>query len=121
MRGIAQRGSRIAFGQYGLQALSNGWVASKQIEAARKALTHFTKKGGRVWIRIFPDKPISKKPPEVRMGGGKGDTHEFVSVVKAGRIMFEMAGISPETARDAMKRASAKLSVASRFVVKGEL
>src|SRR3989344_979144 len=88
-RGLSYRGSEISFGQYGLQALSNGWVSSRQIEAARKALTHFTKKGGRVWIRIFPHKPISKKPPEVRMGSGKGDTFEYVAVVRAGLVMFE--------------------------------
>lgn len=117
-RGVALRGSAITFGEYGLQATSNGWVSSRQIEAARKALTHFTKKGGRVWIRIFPHKPVSKKPAEVRMGGGKGDIDRYVSVVKAGRIVFEMGGISELTAKEAMARAGAKLSVATRYIKK---
>jgi large subunit ribosomal protein L16 len=93
-------------------------VTSRQIEAARRALTHYIKRGGRVWIRVFPDKPITKKPPETRMGSGKGDVYEFVAVVRPGRIMFEMSGVPQEVAAEAMRLASAKLSVRTRFVVK---
>ncbi len=118
--GVSLRGSSISFGEYALQALSNGWVSSRQIEAARKALTHYTKKGGRVWIRIFPDKPVSKKPPEVRMGGGKGETDRYVAVVKAGRIMFEMGGIPASQAKEAIIRAGAKFAVSTRFIIKGQ-
>lgn len=116
--GKAVRGSEIDFGAFGLKALTVGWVGSRQIEAARRALTHYTKRGGRIWIRIFPDKPITKKPPETRMGSGKGDVAEYVAVVKPGRIMFEMAGVPPEVAREAMRLASAKLPVRTKFVVK---
>jgi len=117
-RGKAHRGSTVAFGEYGLKSLESGWVSSRQIEAARRALTHSIRRGGRVWIRIFPDKPITKKPPETRMGSGKGDVAEYVCVVKPGRIMFEMAGVSVEAATEAMRLAGAKLPVKSRFVVK---
>ncbi|KKW11209.1 MAG: 50S ribosomal protein L16, large subunit ribosomal protein L16 [Microgenomates group bacterium GW2011_GWC1_49_7] len=106
------------FGQYGLKAMTRGWVSSRQIEAARKALTHSTRRGGRVWIRIFPDKPITKKPPETRMGSGKGDVYEYVAVVRPGRILFEMAGISREQAIESLRLASAKLPVRTRFVEK---
>jgi large subunit ribosomal protein L16 len=98
--------------------MSSGWVNSRQIEAARRAMTHFTKRGGRIWIRIFPDKPITKKPPETRMGSGKGDVAEFVAVVRPGRIMFEMGGIAESEAKEAMRLAAAKLPVKSRFIVK---
>lgn len=117
-RGLSLRGSNIDFGNFGLKATTVGWVSSRQIEAARRALTHFTKRGGRIWIRIFPDKPITKKPPETRMGSGKGDVHEYVAVVRPGRIMFEMSGVTAEQAKEAMRLASAKLPVKSRFVVK---
>lgn len=112
------RGSSVDFGQFGLKALSAGWVGSRQIEAARKAIMHYIRRGGRVWIRIFPDKPITKKPPETRMGSGKGDVYEYVAVVRPGRVLFEMAGVSKETAQEALRLASAKLPVRTKFVVK---
>src|SRR3989304_2819323 len=115
-RGKSHRGSALDFGEYGLKATTSGWVGSGQIEAARRALTHYIRRGGRVWIRIFPDKPITKKPPETRMGGGKGDTFDYVAVVKPGRMLFEMAGVSKEMAREAMRMASAKMSVRTKFV-----
>src|SRR3990167_3593532 len=116
--GLSYRGSEVNFGQYGLKATTRGWVSSRQIEAARRALTHYTRRGGRVWIRIFPDKPITKKPPETRMGSGKGDVFEYVAVVRPGRILFEMAGISREQAIESLRLASAKLPVRTRFVEK---
>lgn len=116
--GKATRGSEVSFGEYGLKAMTVGWVGSRQIEAARKALTHSTRRGGRIWIRIFPDKPITKKPPETRMGSGKGDVSEYVAVVKPGRVLFEMAGIPLEGAREAMRLAAAKLPVMTKFVIK---
>lgn len=116
--GKAIRGSEVSFGEFGLKAMTVGWVGSRQIEAARKALTHSTKRGGRIWIRIFPDKPITKKPPETRMGSGKGDVSEYVAVVKPGRVLFEMAGIPLEGAREAMRLAAAKLPVMTKFVIK---
>jgi large subunit ribosomal protein L16 len=112
------RGSNVDFGDYGLKALTRGWVSSRQIEAARRALTHYIRRGGRVWIRIFPDKPVTKKPPETRMGSGKGDVFEYVAVVKPGRMLFEMSGVSLDNAKEAMRLASAKLSVRTRFIVK---
>lgn len=117
-RGVSIRGSEVNFGQFGLKAMTTGWVSSRQIEAARRALTHYTRRGGRVWIRIFPDKPITKKPPETRMGSGKGDVYEYVAVVRPGRILFEMAGTLLEDAREAMRLASVKLPVRTKFVVK---
>ncbi len=116
--GKATRGSDVSFGEFGLKAISVGWVGSRQIEAARKALTHSTRRGGRIWIRIFPDKPITKKPPETRMGSGKGDVAEYVAVVKPGRVLFEMAGIPLEGAKEAMRLAAAKLPVMTKFVIK---
>jgi large subunit ribosomal protein L16 len=101
-----------------MKALTSGWVSSRQIESARRTLTHYTKRGGRIWIRIFPDKPVSKKPPETRMGGGKGDIAEYVAVVRPGRILFEMAAVSAEVAQEAMRLAAAKLPVKIKFVVK---
>lgn len=112
------RGSEVNFGEYGLKATTVGWVGSRQIEAARRALTHYTKRGGRIWIRIFPDKPITKKPPETRMGSGKGDVSDYVAVVKPGRIMFEMAGVTRDVAREAMRLASVKLPIRTKFIVK---
>ena len=106
----------MSFGDYGLKAVTESWVTSRQIEAARRALTHYTKRGGRIWIRIFPDKPITKKPPETRMGSGKGDVYEYVAVVRPGRVLFEMSGVSLEDAKESMRVASAKLPVRTKFV-----
>src|SRR5437016_7078222 len=108
MKGNAHSGTRVSFGEFGLQSQGEAWVSSRQIEAARRAITHYTARGGRLWIRIFPDKPITKKPPEVRMGSGKGDVHEYVAPVKAGRILFEMGGVSAEVAKAALRLASFK-------------
>jgi len=121
MRGVARRGCNVDFGEFALQALTCGWVSSRQIEAGRRALSHSTKRGGRIWIRIFPDKPVTKKPPETRMGSGKGDIHEYVAVVKPGRIIYEMSGVSEEIAREAMRLASAKISVLTRCIKKEEV
>lgn len=116
--GKSIRGSEVSFGEYGLKALTEGWVTSRQIEAARRTLTHYTKRGGRIWIRIFPDKPITKKPPETRMGSGKGDVYEYVAVVRPGRVLFEMGGISLDDAKESMRLASAKLPIRTRFITK---
>jgi large subunit ribosomal protein L16 len=120
MTGLSHRGNEVSFGHYGLMALEPGWVSARQIEAARIALTRHIKRGGKVWIRIFPDKPITKKPAETRMGKGKGSPELWVAVVKPGRVMFELEGVSPELAEKAMALASAKLSVKSKFVVREE-
>jgi large subunit ribosomal protein L16 len=117
-RGVSLRGSHVDFGECGLKSMSAGWVSSRQIEAARRALTHYIRRGGRVWIRIFPDKPVSKKPPETRMGSGKGDIAEYVAVIRPGRVLFEMSGVTIETAKEAMRLAAAKLPVLTRFIVK---
>ena len=119
-KGLAHRGSAVSFGHYGLQALEPGWVSNRQIEAARVALTRHIKRGGKVWIRIFPDKPITKKPAETRMGKGKGSPEGWVAVVKPGRVMFELEGVARDVAEKAMALAAAKLSVKSKFVVKQE-
>ena len=119
-RGTALRGSSVSFGDFGLKALEVAWVTAAQIEAARKAISHHLKRGGKVWIRIFPDKPVSGRAAGKRMGGGKGDTAEFVAPVKPGRIMFEMSGVSREMAVEALRRASHKLPVKTRIIVKGE-
>lgn len=118
MKGNATRGLTLAFGEYGLSTKETGWISSKQIEAARRAISHYTQRGGRIWIRIFPDKPVSKKPPEVRMGGGKGDVHEYVAPVKPGRMLFEMSGVEGDIAREALKLASYKLPVKTKIVTK---
>ena len=118
MRGKASRGNYVSEGEYGLQALEAGWITSNQIEAARIAMTRFTKRGGKVWIKIFPDKPITKKPAETRMGSGKGNPEYWVAVVKPGRVMFEMAGIPEETAREALRLAMHKLPIKTKFVAK---
>jgi large subunit ribosomal protein L16 len=120
MKGIAQRGNTLAFGQYGLQALEPCWMEARQIEAARIALTRFMKRGGKVWIRVFPDKPITAKPAETRMGSGKGAVDHWVAVVKPGRIIFEIGGVSEEVAKEAVRLASHKLPVATRFITRGE-
>jgi len=117
MRGTAFRGGSMNFGEYGLQALSCGWITNRQIEAARVAMTRHVKRGGKIWLRIFPDKPISKKPAETRMGKGKGNPEFWVAVVKPGRILYEMAGVPEDVAREALRLASHKLSVATRVVV----
>jgi large subunit ribosomal protein L16 len=114
--GIATRGSTLAFGQYGLKAVETAWITNRQIEAARRAMTHFVKRGGKVWIRIFPDKPITAKPAETRMGKGKGAPEGWVAVVKPGRILYEMEGISEAEAKEAMRLAAMKLPIATRFV-----
>lgn len=118
MKGNAQRGNQLAYGEYGLQALEPHWITSNQIEAARRAMTRYIKRGGNVWIKIFPDKPVSKKPAEVRMGSGKGAPEYWVAVVKPGRIMFEMGGVNEEVAREAMRLASAKLPIKTKFVTR---
>jgi len=118
MRGQATRGNHVSFGEYGLMAAAPGWISNRQIEAARVAMTRHIKRGGKVWIRIFPDKPISKKPAETRMGKGKGNPEGWVAVVKPGRVMFELEGIDEKTARRAMELASAKLPIKTRFVIR---
>ena len=118
MRGMAHRGSKVSFGEYGLQALEPTWVTNRQIEAARVAMTRHIKRGGKVWIRIFPDKPITSKPAETRMGKGKGNPEGWVAVVKPGRIMFELEGVDEQMAEEAMRLAAAKLPIKCRFVVR---
>ncbi len=118
MKGKATRGNKIAYGEYGLMALEPAWITSNQIEAARIAMTRYIKRGGQVWVKIFPDKPVTEKPAETRMGSGKGSPEYWVAVVKPGRIMFEMAGISEEDAREAMRLASHKLPIKCKFVKK---
>lgn len=118
MRGKAWRGSTIVFGEYGLKSLECGHVSARQIEAARKAMSHHTKRGGKIWIRIFPDKPITKKPAEVRMGSGKGNLDHFAAVVRPGTMLFEIAGVPSELAREAMRLASNKLSVDTAIVAR---
>lgn len=121
MRGNSTRGVEISFGEYALKAMECGWISSRQIESGRKVLTRYTQKGGRVWIRIFPYKPVSDKPPEVRMGGGKGDVVEYVAVIKPGRVIFEMGGIPPEMAREALESAGAKLPLKTKYLKRGEI
>ncbi|MBP0979120.1 MAG: 50S ribosomal protein L16 [Oscillospiraceae bacterium] len=121
MKGKATRGNVVSNGEFGLQALSPCWITSNQIEAARIAMTRYIKRGGQVWIKIFPDKPVTKKPAEVRMGSGKGSPEFWVAVVKPGRVMFEIAGVSEELAREAMRLASHKLPVKCKFIKKEEM
>ncbi|MGD8523356.1 MAG: 50S ribosomal protein L16 [Desulfobacterales bacterium] len=120
MRGVARRGSSLNFGEFGLQATSCGSLTSKQIEAARIAMTRHIKRGGRIWIRIFPDKPYTKKPAEVRMGKGKGAPEGWLAVIRPGRILYEMQGVSKELAKEALRLASHKLSVKTRFIERDE-
>jgi large subunit ribosomal protein L16 len=120
MTGKAQRGARVAFGEYGLQAQESGWITARQIESARIAMTRAIKRGGKVWITIFPDKPITQKPAETRMGSGKGNPEYWVAVIKPGRVLFEMSGVDEELAREAMRRASHKLPVKTKFVKRDE-
>lgn len=121
MKGKATRGNRLAFGDYGLMALECGWITAKQIEAARVSITKFIKKGGKLWVRIFPDKPITKKPLETRMGRGKGTPEEWVVVIRPGRILYEMEGITEEQAKEAMRLAAHKLPVVTKFIKRGEI
>ena len=118
MSGLAKGGYMVAFGEYGLATQEPAWITSRQIEAARRAMTHHIKRGGRVWIRVFPDKPVTKKPAEVRMGSGKGAPDHWVAVVKPGRVMFEMSGVPEPIAREAMRLAGHKLPISTKFVMK---
>ena len=119
-RGIAHRGGTIAFGDFGLQAIERGWITARQIEAARIAMTRHVKRGGKIWIRVFPDKPVTKKPLETRMGKGKGAPEEWVAVIKPARILYEMEGVEEPVAREAMRLAAMKLPIRTRFVSRGE-
>ena len=121
MRGMTKGGSEVSSGEYGLLALEASWVTNRQIEAARIAMTRYIRRGGKVWIKIFPDKPVSAKPAETRMGSGKGAPQYWVAVVKPGRVMFEIAGVSEEVAREAMRLASHKLPVKTKFVKRSEI
>ncbi|MCR4443115.1 MAG: 50S ribosomal protein L16 [Peptococcaceae bacterium] len=121
MKGKASRGNQVAYGEYGLQALEHSWITNRQIEAARIAMTRYIKRGGQVWIKIFPDKPITAKPAETRMGSGKGSPEYWVAVVKPGRIMFEIAGVDEPTAREAMRLAAHKLPIKTKFVKREEM
>ena len=114
--GMALRGADVNFGEFGLKSLGRGWMSSKQIEAARRAIAHTTKRGGKVWVRVFPDKPITAKGAGVRMGSGKGEISEYVAVIKPGRILFEIAGVSQEVATEAFTRAAAKMSVLTKII-----
>lgn len=120
MKGQAHRGNTVTYGEFGLQALEPAWITSNQIEAARRAMTRYVKRGGNVWIKIFPDKPVTEKPAETRMGSGKGSPEYWVAVVKPGRILFEMGGVSEEDAREAMRLAAHKLSIKTKFVTREE-
>lgn len=121
MKGAAQRGSTLAFGEFGLQALEPCWMEARQIESARIALTRYMKRGGKVWIRIFPDKPVTLKPAETRMGKGKGAVDHWVAIVKPGRIIFEIGGVREEIAKEAVRLAGNKLPIATRFITRGEV
>ncbi len=121
LRGKAKGGTEVGFGEFGLQALEAAWITSRQIEAARIAMTRYIKRGGKVWIRIFPDRPITQKPAETRMGSGKGAPEYWVAVVKPGRMLFELAGVSEEIAKEAMRLASHKLPIKTKFVKRGEV
>jgi len=116
MRGMAVAGSRVSFGEYGLKALGRGWVSARQIEAARKTITHHTKRAGKMWIRVFPDKTYTKKGAGVRMGGGKGEIEGYVCVVKPGRVIFELAGVEEDIARESFRLATQKLPIKTKFV-----
>ena len=116
MRGTASRGAEVHFGDYGLQALECCWMTSRQLESARRAIVHYVKRGGKIWIRVFPDKPVSKKPAETRMGGGKGAPDHWVAVIRPGRVLFEIAGVEETVAREAMRLASHKLPIRTQFI-----
>lgn len=121
MKGVATRGNKVAYGEYGLQAQQCAWITSRQIEAARIAMTRYIKRGGQVWIKIFPDKPVTTKPAETRMGSGKGSLEYWVAVVKPGRVMFEIAGVTEEIAKEALRLASHKLPVKCKIVSRADL
>jgi large subunit ribosomal protein L16 len=121
MKGASKGGTTVAFGEFGLQALEPSWITNRQIEAARIAMTRYMKRGGKVWIKIFPSKPVTKKPAETRMGSGKGNPEQWVAVVKPGRILFEIAGVSEEIAREAMRLAAHKLPIKTKFVTRAEV
>lgn len=118
MKGRATRGAEVAFGEYGLQALEPHWITARQLEAARRAIVHYIKRGGKLWVRVFPDHPVSAKPAETRMGGGKGVLSHWVAVVKPGRVLFEIAGVREETAREAFRLAGNKLPIQTQFVAR---
>jgi large subunit ribosomal protein L16 len=120
MEGLASRGSTLNFGDFGLQAQEPSWITSRQIEASRRAMTRYIRRGGKIWIRIFPDKPITMRPAETRMGSGKGNPEFWVAVVKPGRIMFEIGGVTEEIAREAMRLADAKLPIKTKFIVRSQ-
>jgi large subunit ribosomal protein L16 len=120
MKGVASRGNEVSFGDYGLQALECGWITSRQIEAARIALTRYVKRTGKVWIRVFPDKPITKKPAETRMGKGKGASEGWVAVVKPGKVLYEIQGVPEDKAKEALRIASFKLPIGTRFIARSE-
>lgn len=119
-RGVALRGNEVNFGDWGLKALGNGWLTSRQIESARRTITHHTKRDGKLWVRVFPHKPITKKAAGAKMGGGKGDIEEHVSVIKPGRVLFELGSVDEETAREALRKASHKIPMRTRIVERGE-
>lgn len=121
MKGNANRGNQLAYGEYGLQALEASWMTANQIEAARRAMTRYIKRGGNIWIKVFPDKPVSKKPAEVRMGSGKGAPEYWVAVIKPGKVLFEMSGVSEEVAREAMRLAAQKLPIKTKFIQRLEV
>lgn len=121
MKGKAYRGAQVSFGEYGLQALEPAWITSRQIEAARRAIVRYVKRGGKLWIRVFPDKPVTAKPAETRMGSGKGNVDHWVAVVKPGRVLFEITGVDETTAREAFRLASQKLPIKTQFVSRYEL
>ncbi len=120
MKGKAHRGNTVTYGDFGLQALEPTWITSNQIEAARRAMTRYIKRGGNVWIKVFPDKPVTEKPAETRMGSGKGSPEYWVAVVKPGRVLFEMGGVDEEVAREAMRLAAHKLSIKTKFIKREE-
>ncbi len=120
MGGVATRGNSLNFGQFGLKAMESGWLSSRQIEAARRAMTNYTKRGGRIWIRVFPDKPVTKHPAEAPMGSGKGEVEGYVATVKPGQFIFEMGAVTAEIASEAMRLAAHKLPIQTRFVAKGD-
>lgn len=121
VRGKAQRGSTIAFGEYGLMAMDNAWITARQIESGRRAITNYLRRGGKVWIRIFPDKAITQKPAETRMGSGKGSPEYWVAVIKPGRIIYEVSGVSQDQAQEALRRAAMKMPIKCKFVTKPEV
>lgn len=121
IKGVAQRGATIAFGDYALMSLEAGWITSRQIESARRTITNYVKRGGKVWIRIFPDRPLTQKPAETRMGSGKGSVEFYVAVIKPGRVLFEMNGVAEDVAQEAMRRAAQKLPMKCKFVSRAAL